>query len=91
MNQEASADKGASNIIRQWIESGEVAIGENGMPNIIRNEESMQEESMWIIQVTLDNFLAVMLSSRNSKPQAMCDWLFMRYDEPYCSESFIFT
>ena len=46
MNQEASADKGASNIIRQWIESGEVAIGENGMPNIIRNEESMQEESM---------------------------------------------
>ena len=46
MNQEASADKGASNIIRQWIENGEVAIGENGMPNIIRNEESMQEESM---------------------------------------------
>ena len=46
MNEEASADKGASNIIRQWIESGEVAIGENGMPNIIRNEESMQEESM---------------------------------------------
>ena len=46
LNQEASADKGASNIIRQWIESGEVAIGENGMPNIIRNEESMQEESM---------------------------------------------
>ena len=46
LNQEASADKGASNIIRQWIESGEVAIGEDGMPNIIRNEESMQEESM---------------------------------------------
>ena len=46
LNQEASADKGASNIIRQWIESGEVAIGENGMPNIIRNEESMQEESI---------------------------------------------
>ena len=46
LNEEASADKGASNIIRQWIESGEVAIGENGMPNIIRNEESMQEESM---------------------------------------------
>ena len=46
LNQEANADKGASNIIREWIESGEVAIGENGMPNIIRNEESMQEESM---------------------------------------------
>ena len=46
LNQEANVDKGASNIIRQWIESGEVAIGENGMPNIIRNEESMQEESM---------------------------------------------
>ena len=46
LNQDANADKGASNIIRQWIESGEVAIGENGMPNIIRNEESMQEESM---------------------------------------------
>ena len=46
MNEEASADKGASNIIRQWIESGEVAIGEDGMPNIIRNEESMQEERM---------------------------------------------
>ena len=39
MSQEASEDKGAANILRQWIESGQVEIGDNGMPNIIGNRE----------------------------------------------------
>ena len=46
MNQEASQDKGAADILRQWIDSGEVAIGENGMPNIIGNREDHPEEPM---------------------------------------------
>ena len=46
LSQEASSDKGAANILRQWIDSGEVAIGENGMPNIIGNREEMHEEPM---------------------------------------------
>ena len=43
---EASNDKGAAAILRQWIDSGEVAIAENGMPNIIRNREELGEEPM---------------------------------------------
>lgn len=46
INQEASQDKGAADILRQWIESGEVAIGANGMPNIIGNREEQPEEQM---------------------------------------------
>ena len=46
MSQEASQDKGAADILRQWIDSGEVAIGENGMPNIIGNREEQHEEPM---------------------------------------------
>ena len=46
INQEASQDKGAADILRQWIESGEVAIGANGMPNIIGNREEQSEEQM---------------------------------------------
>ena len=44
LSQEASNDKGAANILRQWIDSGEVAVGDNGMPNIIKNREDLQEE-----------------------------------------------
>ena len=46
MSQEACQDKGAADILRQWIDSGEVAIGENGMPNIIGNREEQHEEPM---------------------------------------------
>ena len=46
LSQEASNDKGAANILREWIESGEVAIGDNGMPNIIKNREDLQEDFM---------------------------------------------
>ena len=46
LSQEASQDKGAANILRQWIDSGEVAIGDNGMPNIITNREELHEEPM---------------------------------------------
>ena len=46
LSQEASQDKGAADILRQWIDSGEVAIGENGMPNIIMNREELLEEPM---------------------------------------------
>ena len=46
LSQEASHDKGAANILRQWIDSGEVAIGDNGMPNIIKNREDLLEEPM---------------------------------------------
>ena len=41
MTNEANNDKGAADILRQWIDSGEVAIGDNGMPNIIRNQEDI--------------------------------------------------
>ena len=43
---EASNDKGAADILRQWIDSGEVVISDNGMPNIIRNREDLVEEQM---------------------------------------------
>lgn len=43
---DASNDKGAADILRQWIDSGQVAIAENGMPNIIRNSEDLVEEPM---------------------------------------------
>ena len=46
LSQEASQDKGAADILRQWIDSGEVAIGQNGMPNIIKNMEDLPGESM---------------------------------------------
>ena len=46
LSQEASQDKGAANILRKWIDSGEVAIGQNGMPNIIANREDLPEEPM---------------------------------------------
>lgn len=46
LSQEASNDKGAANILREWIDSGEVAIGDNGMPNIIKNREDLQEDFM---------------------------------------------
>ena len=46
LSQEASQDKGAADILRQWIDSGEVAIGSNGMPNIIVNREDLPGESM---------------------------------------------
>ena len=46
MDQEASEDKGAANILRDWINTGAVAINENGMPNIIGNREEQQEEPM---------------------------------------------
>lgn len=37
MDQEASEDKGAASILREWINKGEVAIDASGMPNIIGN------------------------------------------------------
>ena len=43
---EASNEKGAADILRQWIDSGEVVISDNGMPNIIRNREDLVEEQM---------------------------------------------
>ena len=43
---DASNDKGAADILRQWIDSGQVAIAENGMPNIIRNSEDLVQEPM---------------------------------------------
>ena len=43
---EASQDKGAAEILRMWIDSGAVAIGEDGRPNIIGNREDQQEEPM---------------------------------------------
>ena len=46
LSHEASSDKGAANILRQWIDSGEVVIGENGMPNIIMNREELHEQPM---------------------------------------------
>ena len=46
ISQEASNDKGAADIIRMWIDSGAVAIGEDGRPNIIGNREEQQEEPM---------------------------------------------
>ena len=46
LSQEASQDKGAADILRQWIDSGEVAIGSNGMPNIIVNREDLPGESI---------------------------------------------
>ena len=46
LSQEASQDKGAADILRQWIDSGEVAIGSNGMPNIIGNREDLPGESI---------------------------------------------
>ena len=46
MTNEANNDKGAADILRQWIDSGEVAINDNGMPNIIRNREDIEEEPM---------------------------------------------
>ena len=46
ITQEASNDKGAADIIRMWIDSGAVAIGEDGRPNIIGNREEQQEEPM---------------------------------------------
>ena len=46
LSQEASQDKGAADILRQWIDSGEVAIGSNGMPNIIANRQDLPEEPM---------------------------------------------
>ena len=46
ITQEASNDKGAADIIRMWIDSGAVAIGEDGRPNIIGNREDQQEEPM---------------------------------------------
>lgn len=47
MNQEASEDKGAADILRQWINQGEVAIDDKGMPNIIGNHNEMSEQPMW--------------------------------------------
>ena len=41
LSQEASQDKGAADIIREWIDSGKVAIGQNGQPNIIQNAEDV--------------------------------------------------
>ena len=38
MDQEASEDKGAANILRDWINNGEVAIDDKGLPNIIGNK-----------------------------------------------------
>ena len=46
LSHEASQDKGAASILRQWIDSGHVAIGDNGMPNIIKNREDLLEEPM---------------------------------------------
>ena len=46
ITQEASNDKGAADIIRMWIDSGAVAIGEDGRPNIIGNLEEQQEVPM---------------------------------------------
>ena len=46
MDQEASEDKGAANILREWITSGAVAIDASGMPNIIGNRDEQQEEPM---------------------------------------------
>lgn len=46
MNQEASEDKGAADILRQWINQGEVAIDDKGMPNIIGNHNEMSEQPM---------------------------------------------
>ena len=43
LSQEASQDKGAADIIREWIDSGKVAIGQNGQPNIIQNAEDVPE------------------------------------------------
>ena len=43
MSQEASEDKGAANILREWIDKGEVSINGEGMPNIIGNRNEMSE------------------------------------------------
>ena len=43
MSQDANEDKGAASILRQWISNGEVAIGVNGMPNIIGNSNEQVE------------------------------------------------
>ena len=39
MATEASEDKGAADLLRQWINSGKVAVGNDGVPNIIGNQE----------------------------------------------------
>ena len=46
MSQEASEDKGAASILRQWIDEGEVAIDSKGMPNIIGNRNDISEQPM---------------------------------------------
>ena len=39
MATEASEDKGAADLLRQWINSGKVVVGNDGVPNIIGNQE----------------------------------------------------
>ena len=73
MSQEASNDKGAANILREWIDSGEVAIGDNGMPNIIKNREDLQEDFMWVKQVEKDGNHAFMRRTRSVIPVAVYD------------------
>lgn len=46
LSQAASQDKGAADIIRAWIDNGSVAIGNDGRPNIIGNQEDQQEVPM---------------------------------------------
>ena len=46
LSQQASQDKGAAEILRMWIDNGKVAIDGEGRPNIIGNQEDMQEQPM---------------------------------------------
>ena len=39
MATEAREDKGAADLLRQWINSGKVVVGNDGVPNIIGNQE----------------------------------------------------
>ena len=37
---EASQDRGAAELLRGWMDNGDVAVDANGVPNIIGNREN---------------------------------------------------
>ena len=47
MNEAAERDKGAANLINEWIEKGFVKPDSNGQPNIVGNAEDQENGNMF--------------------------------------------
>ena len=41
-------DRGAAELIRTWVDKGDVAVDEHGVPNVIGNRDDVSEQSMRI-------------------------------------------